>query len=96
MRDLSVGLLHIAPISVLSWYLSRRAGIAASLLSAVVWYGVNARFAPPHIGPVVLLWNAGVRFGFFVIRGEPPRRRLKRRTDPVPGRPAPLREQESA
>lgn len=65
--DLSTGLFYIAPISIASWYLGRRAGLATALISAGTWLVVNALVAPPHIRMAINLWNMFIRLGFFSI-----------------------------
>ena len=64
---LSLGLFYVAPISLVSWYVSRPAGFMFAFLSALVWYSVNSAFAPLPVTPSVIIWNTIVRLGFFII-----------------------------
>jgi len=91
--DLSFGLFYTAPIILLSWYVSRPAAILGALLSAITWYFANSFEAPDLIRQSVLLWNTGIRFGFFVAIAYPLnalheayiRERRSARTDPLTG-----------
>ncbi len=65
--NLSLGLFYVAPISIVSWYVSRRAGIVLAGISAIVWYLVNSIYAPPNLAHAILIWNSAIRIGFFII-----------------------------
>jgi diguanylate cyclase (GGDEF)-like protein len=91
--DLSFGLFYTAPIILLSWYVSLPAAILGALLSAITWYFANNFAAPAPIRQAVLLWNAAIRFGFYVAVAYPlsalheayTRERQSARTDPLTG-----------
>lgn len=90
---LSVGLFYVAPVSLLSWYGSRRAGVIGSAFSALTWLLANLYSAPPEIARSIILWNTMIRFGFFVIiafllaslRASHVREKELARTDPLTG-----------
>lgn len=65
--DLSFGLFYVAPVSMLAWLRSRKTGVLAAAVSAVVWLVANTYTAPPEIAPAIIVWNTMIRFGFFVI-----------------------------
>lgn len=64
---LSVGLFYVAPVSLLSWYGSRRAGLFGAGASAMTWLLANSFAAPPEVLPMIIVWNTMIRFGFFAI-----------------------------
>jgi diguanylate cyclase (GGDEF)-like protein len=66
--DVSVGFFYLAPIAIAAWYIKRSAAMGVSIASAVIWFVVNGPALPAQeFSPVVLLWNAGVRLGFFAV-----------------------------
>ncbi len=91
--DLSLGLFYVAPVSLVAWYVSRRAGSLSAGLSAVVWLLANSLTAPQGISPTIIVWNTMIRFGFFgiiallvaVARAAHDREKLLARTDQLTG-----------
>lgn len=65
--DLSLGLLYVAPISLVAWYISRLAGLIGSLFCAIIWLVANYLTAPQDLSRAILIWNTAIRLGFFVI-----------------------------
>ena len=65
--DLSLGLFYVVPIFLVSWYVSRIAGLLESLFCAGIWLFANYLSAPEHLPQVILLWNTAIRLGFFVV-----------------------------
>lgn len=90
---LSVGLFYVVPVSLLSWYGSRRAGVLGSAFSALTWLAANFYSAPPEIARSIIVWNTLIRFGFFAIiafllaslRASHVREKELARTDPLTG-----------
>ncbi len=64
---LSLGLFYVAPVSLLSWYGSRRAGLLGASACAMTWLLANSFTAPPEVLPMIIVWNTLIRFGFFAI-----------------------------
>jgi signal transduction histidine kinase len=60
--EISFSIFYLIPISVAVWYLGTWEGIAASVVSAVLWFIGDAR---AYSNDTIPLWNALVRFGFF-------------------------------
>lgn len=50
-----------------SWYVGRFAGLSFSLVSSIVWYCVEVCGGYPFHHPFIPIWNAFVRFVFFVV-----------------------------
>ncbi|MBN1255187.1 MAG: diguanylate cyclase [Deltaproteobacteria bacterium] len=66
--DLSVSLFYLAPITISAWYINRSTALGVSIACAVMWFVTSVLTLPVEEFPiVVLLWNAGVRLGFFVV-----------------------------
>jgi diguanylate cyclase (GGDEF)-like protein len=69
--DLSVGFFYLAPIAIVAWYINRSAAMAVSIACALIWFVVNGPALPAQeFSPLVLLWNAWIRLGFFVVVAE--------------------------
>ncbi len=64
--ELSVSLFYLLPIALLAWVGGRRLGVLASALSAIVWLAVDVLSGHQYSYPGLVLWNAAIRFGFFV------------------------------
>ena len=58
---------YAVPIFVLTWFCGRKWGIAAALLSAVVWWSVNWSTGDPHLHSAIAAWEVPRHVGFFLI-----------------------------
>lgn len=65
--DLSFSIFYLVPIGYAAWHGRGPAGIAVALASAAVWLGLEMRDPADPLPVAILLWNAGVRLGFFLI-----------------------------
>src|SRR5208337_5660263 len=66
--EISVGFFYLAPVAIAAWYINRDAGMGVSLASAAIWFIVaGPAFPAQKFSFPVLLWNAGVHLGFFVV-----------------------------
>jgi len=65
--EFAFSLFYLIPISLVTWLTGRRAGVVASLVSALVWLisDVAARTSYSH--PLIYAWNTLMEFFFFVI-----------------------------
>ena len=65
--ELSFSIFYLMPVALTAWYTEGRAGQWICVASAMAWYGVD--FAGGHVYShgVIPVWNAAVRFGFFLI-----------------------------
>lgn len=59
--------LYFVPLSLVSWRLGKRAGVAFSFASAAAWSLANALEGLERSGPVVLFWNTGVQLLAFLV-----------------------------
>lgn len=64
--DFSLAIFHLLPIAFVSWFAGRRAGIALSLLAALIWW-VDDLVVKPHTLFWLVSWNAMINCGFFLI-----------------------------
>jgi diguanylate cyclase (GGDEF)-like protein len=65
--EVSPSIFYLAPIGLAAWYGGRRPGYGFALLSAAVLYTADRLTGGVYSGPLVPLWNAGGRFGIFVL-----------------------------
>ncbi|MCX7001434.1 MAG: GGDEF domain-containing protein [Candidatus Sumerlaeota bacterium] len=65
--EISFSLFYLAPIVLVTWFVSRRLGIMFSIFSAITWYFADALSGQTYSLPAIYLWNTLIRFGFFII-----------------------------
>ena len=65
--EVSIGLLYLGPLAVGAWYAGRRIGIAIAIMSCATWYAAEIAVGGHYSHPAIPVWNALVRFGFFLI-----------------------------
>jgi len=65
--EISLSVFYLGPVALAAWYAGRRASTALALLSCVSWYVANILEGYTYSHPAIPLWNAFVRFGFFVV-----------------------------
>jgi hypothetical protein len=65
--EIAFSIFYLAPVAFVTWFAGKRAGLAISLLSAIVWLAADV--GSGHLFPHVLIpfWNATVRLGFFAV-----------------------------
>lgn len=64
---ISFSIFYLLPISLLTWWTNRQTGMVAAFLSATVWLLADLATQTPSMDPLVLYWNAVVRFLVFAI-----------------------------
>lgn len=65
--EISFSIFYLIPIAVASWYSRRHFAIIICIISAAVWMFVDVLAGHQYYGMLIPLWNALVRFGFFII-----------------------------
>jgi diguanylate cyclase (GGDEF)-like protein len=65
--ELSFSLFYLIPISFVAWFVGRRSGIAASILSAIVWLLADILSGNHYSHDIIYVWNTAIRFGFFIV-----------------------------
>jgi len=67
--EFGFSIFYLVPIFLVTWFSGRWFGIFTAFLSAVVWLGIDVSTGQHYTHPFVPFWNAGIRFGFFLIVG---------------------------
>jgi len=91
--ELSLSLFYLAPVALLAWRAGVKGGATAAVVAAVSWYSVDTAGGHIYSHPLIPLWNALVRLGFFMIvclllvrlRRAMSRETELARTDPLTG-----------
>lgn len=65
--ELGFSIFYLLPVSVGSWYMRGQFWLLICIVSAVTWLGVDYTSGHPYSHPAIPFWNAGVRFGFFIV-----------------------------
>jgi signal transduction histidine kinase len=65
--EISFSIFYLIPISFLVWYTNNMYGVLVALLSSAVWLTVDVLSGHGYSSNIVYLWNALVRFGFFIV-----------------------------
>jgi diguanylate cyclase (GGDEF)-like protein len=65
--EVSFSLFYLAPIVLITWFVGKKAGLAASVVSAAVWLIADVASRNYYLHPVLYGWNTSIRFGFFII-----------------------------
>jgi diguanylate cyclase (GGDEF)-like protein len=89
----SFALFYLVPVSLAAWHAGRRAGMIASVASALTWHVSNRLSGEVFSLPLIPVWNTATRLGFFVVvtlllarlRAILDRERELSRVDPLAG-----------
>lgn len=65
--QVSFSIFYLIPVFLLSWYVSRTAGILISMLAALAWLAADLASLENYPSRVIPFWNAAVLFGFFLV-----------------------------
>ncbi len=65
--ELSVSILYLVPVSVITWRVGKRYGLATALASTSIWLMADSAAGQRWAHPLVPYWNAVVLLGFFAI-----------------------------
>jgi diguanylate cyclase (GGDEF)-like protein len=66
-EEIALSLFYLIPIALLTWMAGRRLGIAASIVSAVVWVGTDVATAESSLPISIYAWNTLIVLSFFII-----------------------------
>lgn len=67
--EVSMSLFYVGPVAVAAWYAGRGSGVAIAGLSCLSWYIADLATGNRYSHPAIPVWNALVRFGFFLTIG---------------------------
>jgi diguanylate cyclase (GGDEF)-like protein len=59
--EISMSFFYLFPLGLASWYLDRRAGILAALLSVAIWEGAELANGRAFTSEWIRFWNIGIR-----------------------------------
>lgn len=65
--EVALSLFYLIPIALLTWLVGRRFGIAASVISAAVWVGIDIAGEEAFLPASVYIWNTFIVLAFFLI-----------------------------
>jgi diguanylate cyclase (GGDEF) domain len=65
--ELSLGVFYLLPIALVAWFVSNRAGLVASVVSAITWFLADKLAGETLSHPLIAYWNAISRLCFFVV-----------------------------
>jgi diguanylate cyclase (GGDEF)-like protein len=66
-NEITVGLFYLIPIVLVTWAVSRRAGLLLSVLSALILLAAERAAGQIYSHPIIYFWNTLIRASFFVI-----------------------------
>jgi len=65
--ELSSSIFYLIPVAIATWAGGKYTGILVSAVAAVAWFLADVLSGHPYSHPSFPYWNAGVRFGFFLV-----------------------------
>jgi signal transduction histidine kinase len=65
--DLSFAYAYIVPVLLVTWFIGRRAGYAATVVAVGVWLCVETHGGAKYDNPSMAYWNAATRLVFFAV-----------------------------
>jgi diguanylate cyclase (GGDEF)-like protein len=65
--EVALSLFYLIPIALLTWLVGRRAGIAASVVSAAVWVVTELEAEEAFLSASIYIWNTLIVLSFFLI-----------------------------
>jgi hypothetical protein len=66
-NEMSFSLLYLAPITLVTWFVGRRGGVAVASLSVLVGFGADMLSGHRFAHPLIPWWNTLMRVSFFLI-----------------------------
>ncbi len=65
--ELSISIFYLIAVALATWYAGFRQGMLLSIVSAITWLVADITAGHPYTQAFIPLWNAGVRFLFFIV-----------------------------
>ena len=65
--EISFSVFYLIPVAVSAWFAEKNVALVVSFISATTWIAAN-HYAGEHFShPLIPIWNAGTRLGFFLV-----------------------------
>ena len=64
---LSFAIFYLIPVALAAWFAGKQAGVSIAFVSAIFWFAIDALWPVAQLPLAVHIWNAAVRFGFFIV-----------------------------
>lgn len=65
--EIAFSLFYLAPILYAAWFGGRAHGTLIAVVSALTWGAIDVAAGKQYSVPAFVVWNAGVRLGFFLL-----------------------------
>src|ERR1051325_10649733 len=65
--QIALSLFYLIPICWGAWNAGALVGVCLSVVGGVVWFLADSSYNVIYSHPLIPYWNAGMRFGFFVL-----------------------------
>jgi diguanylate cyclase (GGDEF)-like protein len=65
--EISFSFFYLFPIALITWFVSEQLGIVFAIVSAILWSAVEYWSGVRYSSPIIHLWNAAIRLGFFLL-----------------------------
>jgi len=65
--EISFSIFYLVPVALAAWYGKRHYGTVLATVSSIVWLAMDATAGHRYVSVAILIWNAAVRFGFFIV-----------------------------
>ncbi|MEQ9069664.1 MAG: GGDEF domain-containing protein, partial [Gimesia chilikensis] len=65
--ELSFSVFYLLPIGLIAWYVNLRYALLFCLVSSITWMTVDLVSGTQYSNQFIPVWNASVRFAFFLI-----------------------------
>ncbi len=65
-RELSVSIFFLLPVGYTTWFAGRNPAFGVAFASATLWYSADRLGGTVYSHPLIPVWNAAVRLGFFL------------------------------
>jgi diguanylate cyclase (GGDEF)-like protein len=65
--EFALSLFYVLPIALITWLTSRRYGVAASIVSSLVWLGADLGTGHTYSHPLIPFWNSLIRLAYFIL-----------------------------
>jgi len=65
--EVSFALFYLLPVSLVAWFVGKKASFFLAVIAAATWHAANSLAGNIFSNPFIPYWNAVTRLGFFVV-----------------------------